>query len=59
MRIAVLVPDPAYPEPWRWAYDIEAGVLADAGAEVEPVVWKNAGDLTGFDLAFHHSPQGA
>jgi glutathione synthase/RimK-type ligase-like ATP-grasp enzyme len=50
MRIAVLVPDPAYPEPWRWAYDVEAGILADAGAEVEPVVWNDVGDLSGFDL---------
>jgi glutathione synthase/RimK-type ligase-like ATP-grasp enzyme len=50
MRIAVLVPDPAYPEPWRWAYDVEAGILADAGAEVEPIVWNDVGDLSGFDL---------
>jgi len=50
MRIAVLVPDPDYPEPWRWAYDVEAGILADAGAEVEPVVWNDIGDLSGFDL---------
>jgi glutathione synthase/RimK-type ligase-like ATP-grasp enzyme len=50
MRIAVLVPDPDYPEPWRWAYDVEAGILANAGAEVEPVVWKDVGDLAGFDL---------
>ena len=50
MRIAVLVPDPGYPEPWRWAYDVEAGILAGAGAEVEPVVWNDIGDLSGFDL---------
>lgn len=50
MRIAVLVPDPGYPEPWRWAYDVEAGVLADAGAEVEPVVWKDVDDLSAFDV---------
>jgi glutathione synthase/RimK-type ligase-like ATP-grasp enzyme len=50
MRIAMLVPDPDYPEPWRWAYDVEASMLADAGAEVEPVVWKDVGDLAGFDL---------
>jgi glutathione synthase/RimK-type ligase-like ATP-grasp enzyme len=50
MRIAVLVPDPAYPEPWRWAYDVEAGILAEAGAEVEAVTWNDAGDLSAFDL---------
>jgi glutathione synthase/RimK-type ligase-like ATP-grasp enzyme len=50
VRIAVLVPDPDYPEPWRWAYDVEAGILANAGAEVEPVAWNAANDLSGFDL---------
>jgi glutathione synthase/RimK-type ligase-like ATP-grasp enzyme len=50
MRIALLVPGPDYPEPWRWAYDVEAGALASAGAEVEPVPWTEAGDLSGFDL---------
>jgi glutathione synthase/RimK-type ligase-like ATP-grasp enzyme len=50
MRIAVLVPDPDYPEPWHWAYDVEAGALEIAGATVEPVVWTNAGELSAFDL---------
>ncbi len=50
MRIAVLVPDPGYPEPWRWAYDVEAAVLASSGAEIEPVVWTEVQDLAGFDL---------
>jgi glutathione synthase/RimK-type ligase-like ATP-grasp enzyme len=50
MRIAVLVPDPGYPEPWRWAYDVEAAVLASSGADIEPVVWTEVQDLTGFDL---------
>ena len=50
MRIAFLVPDPEYPEPWRWAFDVEAEALVAAGAEVEPVPWTRAGDLTGFDL---------
>ena len=49
MRIAVLVPAPDYPEPWRWAYDVEATALIDAGASVEPIVWSGAGDLGGFD----------
>jgi glutathione synthase/RimK-type ligase-like ATP-grasp enzyme len=50
MRIALLVPDPDYPEPWRWAYDVEADVLASAGADVEPIAWTADRDLTGFDL---------
>ena len=50
MRIAVLVPAPDYPEPWSWAYDVEAGALAAAGAEVESVAWTDPADLSGFDL---------
>jgi glutathione synthase/RimK-type ligase-like ATP-grasp enzyme len=50
MRIAVLVPAPDYPEAWRWAYDPEAGALAENGAQVEPVCWTEAEGLTGFDL---------
>jgi glutathione synthase/RimK-type ligase-like ATP-grasp enzyme len=50
MRIAVLVPEPAYPEPWRWAYDVEAKALEAAGAEVEPVVWTEVGDADAYDL---------
>lgn len=50
MRIAFLVPDPDYPEPWRWAFDVEAQALIDAGADVEPLSWTAAGELAGFDL---------
>lgn len=50
MRIAVLVPAPDYPEPWRWAYDVEAAALTNAGVEVEPVEWSDAGALCAFDL---------
>ena len=50
MRIAVLVPAPDYPEPWAWTYDVEAAVLQNAGAEVEPVAWTEAADLSSFDL---------
>jgi len=50
MRVAVLVPDPGYPEPWRWAYDVEARALASSGAEVEPVAWTEARDLSKFEL---------
>jgi glutathione synthase/RimK-type ligase-like ATP-grasp enzyme len=50
MRIAILVPAPDYPEPWRWTYDPEAEALASAGAEVTPIAWTEAGDLSDFDL---------
>jgi glutathione synthase/RimK-type ligase-like ATP-grasp enzyme len=50
MRLAVLVPDPDYPEPWGWTYDVEAAALAAAGARVEAVAWTDAGDLSEFDL---------
>jgi glutathione synthase/RimK-type ligase-like ATP-grasp enzyme len=50
MRIAILVPAPEYPEPWRWTYDPEAEALAAGGAEVLAIAWTEAGDLSGFDL---------
>jgi len=50
MRIAVLVPAPDYPEPWRWAYDLEAEALTRAGASVEPIAWTETNELKGFDL---------
>ena len=50
MRIAVLVPAPDYPEPWAWAYDVEAKALESAGAAVTPVAWTETADLAGFDL---------
>ena len=50
MRIALLVPAPDYPEPWRWAYEPEAEVLRHAGAHVDPVPWTEADDLSDYDL---------
>jgi glutathione synthase/RimK-type ligase-like ATP-grasp enzyme len=50
VRIAFLVPDRDYPEPWRWAFDVEAQALIQAGADVEPVSWTEAGELADFDL---------
>lgn len=50
MRIAMLVPDPEYPEPWHWTFDPEAEALRRGGAEVEPIAWTAAGDLSSFDL---------
>ena len=49
-RIAVLVPDPDYPEPWRWTYDPEAAALAAGGAQVEAIAWTRIGDVSGYDL---------
>jgi glutathione synthase/RimK-type ligase-like ATP-grasp enzyme len=49
-RIAVLVPDPEYPEPWRWTYDPEAAALEAGGAEVEPVPWTELRDVSAYDL---------
>lgn len=46
----MLVPDPDYPEPWRWTYDPQAAALAAAGAEIEPIAWTDARDLSDFDL---------
>jgi glutathione synthase/RimK-type ligase-like ATP-grasp enzyme len=50
MHIACLVPAPGYPEPWAWAFDVEAEALRAAGATVDAVPWTEAGDLAGFDL---------
>jgi glutathione synthase/RimK-type ligase-like ATP-grasp enzyme len=50
MRIAVLVPDPVYPEPYRWTFDPEAAALTAAGAKVDPIPWTHATDVSGFDL---------
>lgn len=46
----MLVPAPDYPEPWAWAFDVQADVLRSSGAEIVPVRWTEAGDLSGFDL---------
>lgn len=61
MRIAILVPDPDYPEPWHWAYDVQADALVNAGATVDALPWTDPGDLFGFDLilplvawGYHH-----
>ena len=50
MRIAVLVPDPGYEEPWDWAFDVEADALKQAGCSVDPVPWTKAGDVAAYDL---------
>jgi len=50
MRIAVLVPEPGYDEPWRWAFDVEADALKAAGCAVDPIAWTETGDVSEYDL---------
>jgi glutathione synthase/RimK-type ligase-like ATP-grasp enzyme len=50
MRAAFLVPAPDYPEPWRWAFDVEAEALTAAGCTVDPVAWTEIGDVSDYDL---------
>ena len=50
MRVAMLVPDPGFPEPYAWTYDVEAAILAQVGIEVEPVAWTEVGEVKRFDL---------
>ena len=61
MRVAILVPDPDYSEPWHWAYDVEAEALARHGVTVDPVPWTDPDDLSYYDLVlplvawgYHH-----
>ena len=50
MRVAILVPEADYSADWSWTYDVEAGALAAAGAEVEPIVWSEPFDSSDYDL---------
>jgi len=50
VRIAVLVPDPGYEEPWNWAFDVEADALKQADCSVDPVAWTQVGDVSAYDL---------
>lgn len=50
MRLLILVPDPAFPEPWAWAFHVEAEALREAGAEVTARPWTAPGDMEAFDL---------
>lgn len=48
-HVLILVPDPAYPEPWAWAFHIEAAALRSGGFEVSARPWTAPGDLRPFD----------
>ena len=50
MRFAFLVPDPDYPEEWRWAFDAEADALRARGHSVDSVPWTDERDLSSYDL---------
>ena len=48
-RLLILVPDPVYPEPWAWAFHVEADALRQAGFEVSARPWTAFGNLDSFD----------
>ena len=48
-HVLILVPDPVYPEPWAWAFHVEAEALRQAGFEVSARPWTAPGDLAPFD----------
>ena len=50
LRVALLVPDSAYADPWAWAYDVEAAILQRIGIDVVPVPWTTISDVRDFDL---------
>ena len=50
MRLAVLVPDPGYEEPWAWTFDVEADALKAAGCSLDAVPWTELDDVSGYDL---------
>src|SRR3954466_12513230 len=50
MRVAFLVPVPDYRPDWRGTYDAQAEALEAAGIEVEPIMWLDADEASGFDL---------
>lgn len=47
-HVLILVPDPAYPEPWAWAFHVEAEALRKAGFQVSARPWTAPGDLAPF-----------
>jgi glutathione synthase/RimK-type ligase-like ATP-grasp enzyme len=50
VKVAVLIPEADYPADWSWAFDVEAGALSAAGAEVSAIVWSEPFDASEFDL---------
>ena len=50
MKVALLTPAPGYPEPFAWAFDVEAEVLRKAGIEVVALPWTELDENHGCDL---------
>jgi len=50
VRFAFLTPDPDYPEPCDWAFDVEAEAVRAMGVEVDAVPWTDGRDLGAYDL---------
>lgn len=50
MRLAFLVPAPDYPDPWDWAFDVQADALRRRGATVDAIRWTSGADLSAYDL---------
>ena len=48
-HVLILVPDPVYPEPWAWAFHVEAEALRLHGFEVSARPWTAPGNLAPFD----------
>jgi len=48
-HVLILVPDPLYPEPFAWAFHVEADALRTGGFEVTARPWTAVGDLAPFD----------
>lgn len=48
-HVLILVPDPVYPEPWAWAFHVEAEALRSNGLAVSARPWTAPGDLEPFD----------
>lgn len=48
-HVLILVPDPVYPEPWAWAFHVEAEALRAGGFEVSARPWTAPGELAPFD----------
>lgn len=49
MHLLVLTPEPVFPEPFAWAFHVEADALRAAGAQVTARPWTEVGDVTPFD----------
>lgn len=48
-HVLILVPDPVYPEPWAWAFHVEAEALRSGGFAVSARPWTAPGDLDPFN----------